>query len=83
MCEGMVSLKKMIGLVTVLLFVYNALFTYIIINLTAGFSRAVFLILLALDYMIIFYFILQVAHELRFSKAPVARRRVAKRRRRR
>ena len=64
----MVSLRNTIALVTVLLFVYNALFTYIIINLTVGVSRLVFLILLALDYVIIFYFILQVAHEIKFDR---------------
>lgn len=64
----MVSLRKTIALVTVLLFIYNALFTYIIINLTQGTSRFVFLILLALDYIIIFYFVLQVARELKFGK---------------
>ncbi len=64
----MVSLKNTIALVTVLLFIYNALFTYIIINLTQGLSRFVFLMLLALDYVIIFYFVLQVAHEMKFEK---------------
>lgn len=62
------ELKKAIGLVTILLFIYNALFTYIIVNLTSGTSRAVFLILLSMDYIIIFYFIIQVSHELRFTK---------------
>lgn len=64
----MTPLRNTIALVTVLLFIYNALFTYIIINLTSGQSRFVFLILLALDYIIIFYFILQVAHEIKFEK---------------
>lgn len=64
----MVSLRKTIALVTLLLFIYNALFTYIIINLTQGSSRFVFLILLAIDYVIIFYFVLQVARELKFNK---------------
>jgi hypothetical protein len=64
----MASLKNTIALVTVLLFIYNIFFTYIVVNLTAGPSRDVFLILLSLDYVIIFYFILQVAHELKFTK---------------
>lgn len=68
----MENLKRTILLVTILLFVYNALFTYIIINLTTGLStvtRGIFLGLLALDYIIIFYFILQVANEIKFVKS--------------
>jgi hypothetical protein len=64
----MLSLRKTIFLVTILLFVYNAFFTYIIINLTAGSSRFLFLSLLGLDYIIIFYFIIQIAHEIKFDK---------------
>ena len=64
----MASLRTTIAFVTLLLFTYNAFFTYVIINITAGTNRDVFLVLLSLDYMIIFYFILQVAHELKFSK---------------
>lgn len=70
----MVSLRNVIALVTVLLFVYNALFTYIIINLTQGTSRFIFLILLALDYVIIFYFILQIAREIKFQKPVVKKK---------
>ncbi len=70
----MVSLRNTIALVTVLLFIYNALFTYIVINLTSGTSRFVFLILLALDYVIIFYFILQIAHEIKFEKNAAKKR---------
>ncbi len=64
----MVSLKKTIVLVTVLLFVYNALFTYYIINNTSESSRGIFLLLLSLDYVIIFYFIIQISHEIKFTK---------------
>ena len=61
----MLNLRQIILLVTVLLFIYNAFFTFIIINLTQGVSRFVFLILISFDYVIIFYFILSVASELR------------------
>lgn len=61
----MLNLKQIIVLVTVLLFIYNAFFTYIIINFTIGVSRFVFLILISFDYIIIFYFILSIAAELR------------------
>ncbi|MDE1768632.1 MAG: hypothetical protein KGH64_05020 [Candidatus Micrarchaeota archaeon] len=62
------ELKKTILLVTLLLFIYNALFTYIITQLTHGTGQLIFLVLLALDYIIIFYFILQIAHEMKFMK---------------
>lgn len=74
----MVELKKIIGLVTFLLFIYNALFTYIVIKLTSGPSQFVFLMLLVVDYLIIFYFVLQVTHEMKFSKAVVGEERQAK-----
>lgn len=67
----LVTLKSTILLVTVLLFIYNALFTYMVIKLTTGTIQGVFLILLALDYIIIFYFILQVSHEIKFEKPKV------------
>lgn len=64
----MVSLRKVIAFVTVLLIVYNALFAYVIINSTSGNTRTVFLGLLGLDFLVIFYFIQHIASEMTFEK---------------
>jgi hypothetical protein len=64
----MVDFKKAIFIVTALLFVYNAFFTYIIVQLTAGAGRFVFLILVSLDYIIIFYLVISIANQLKRDK---------------
>jgi hypothetical protein len=60
-----VNLRRLILFVTFLLFIYNAFFTYIIIELTTGIQQFLFLIFISLDYVIIFYFILSIAAEIR------------------
>ncbi|MDE1860850.1 MAG: hypothetical protein KGH72_03985 [Candidatus Micrarchaeota archaeon] len=62
------NFRNMIIFVTILLFIYNAFFTYIIVNLTSGTGRFVFLLLISLDYVIIFYFVLSIATELKRNK---------------
>ena len=55
--------------ITALMVIYNALFAYIIVRFTFGTVRLVLLALVALDYIIIFYFVVGIANELRLSRA--------------
>ena len=58
-------MRKAIVLVTLLIFVYNALFAYVVIQFTSGPARYLFLVLLSFDYIIIFYFVRSVVAETR------------------
>lgn len=75
----MVNFRKAILIVTILLFLYNAFFTYIIVQLTAGVGRLVFLILVSLDYIIIFYLVLSIANELKKDKQFSSSQKMGKR----
>jgi hypothetical protein len=70
----MMDLKKIITAFTILLFIYNVIFTWVIFQFTVGPERAIFLILVAVDYIIIFYFVLGMASEFKFRKKKTSRR---------
>jgi hypothetical protein len=57
-------MKISIVWITLLMFIYNALFAYMIIQFTGGQIRLLLLAFVALDYMLIFYLVLGVARSI-------------------
>ncbi len=57
-------MKISIVWITLLMFIYNALFAYMIIQFTGGQIRLLLLAFVALDYIMIFYLVLGIAKEL-------------------
>ena len=50
--------SRLLPWVTLLIFVYNIIVGYIVVAYTSGFYKPLFLILIFIDYVIIFYFML-------------------------
>jgi hypothetical protein len=58
------KLEKNLKLMTVLLFIYNSLLGFTIAILTKSSARIVLLLLIALDYFILFYYFTHVSDKL-------------------
>ena len=57
-------MKSNVIFITIFMFIYNALFAYMITQFTSGQIRLILLGFVAIDYIIIFYLVLGIAREL-------------------
>lgn len=72
-------MRPAVFVITALMFAYNALFAYLVLKLSTGSNGLILLALIGIDFIIIFYFVYDLAQELGLIKT----RRVLRGKRRR